>query len=136
MKPRTQPCIALGWSGNEQGSIVCFQVRNVKLVRRRTVEPLPMPNQIIRAMNLWGKLSAKAKRKASTKQLEFLNRNKEKFNWNNEELDLSKAKVLPDMATPHYDVLAEMPGVRLESDFVSDTPVGEWCLATVILAKK
>ena len=47
MKPRTQPCIALGWSGNEQGSIVCFQVRNAKLVRRRTVEPLPMPDQIL-----------------------------------------------------------------------------------------
>ena len=25
MKPRTQPRIALGWSGNEQGSIVCLQ---------------------------------------------------------------------------------------------------------------
>ena len=31
MKPNTQPCIALGWSGNEQGPIVCFQVRNAKL---------------------------------------------------------------------------------------------------------
>ena len=46
-----------------------------------------MPDQIIRAMNLWGKLSAKAKRKASTKQLEFLNGDKEKFDWDNEELD-------------------------------------------------
>ena len=33
MKPRTQACIALGSSGDEQGSVVCFQVSNVKLVR-------------------------------------------------------------------------------------------------------
>ena len=69
-----------------------------------------MPDRIIRAMNLWGKLSAKANRKASTKQLEFLNRNKEKFSWDNEELDLSEVKVLPEMVTPHHDVLAEMSG--------------------------
>ena len=70
-----------------------------------------MPDQIIRAMNLWGELSAKAKHKASTKQLEFLNRNKEKFDWDNEELDLSEAKVLPETVTPHHDALTEMPGV-------------------------
>jgi len=46
---------------------------------------------------------------------------KEKFDWDNEELNLSEAKVLPEMVTPHHDVLAEMPGVQLESDFVSDT---------------
>ena len=103
MKPRTEPCIALGWSRNEQGSIVCFQVRNAKLVQCCTFEPLPMPDLIIRAMNAWGKLSAKAKCKASMKQLEFLNRNKEKFSWDNEELDLSEIKVLPDLVTPHTD---------------------------------
>ena len=59
------------------------------------------------------------------KQLEFLNRNKEKFDWDNEELDFSEANVLPEMAMPHHDVLVEMPGVRLESDFVSDTPAVE-----------
>ena len=63
------------------------------------------------AMNTWGKLSARAKRKASTKQLEFLNRNKEKFSWDKKELDLSEVKVLPEMVTPHHDVMAEMPGV-------------------------
>ena len=33
MSHRTQPCIALGPSGNIQGSIVCFQVKNAKIVR-------------------------------------------------------------------------------------------------------
>ena len=99
MKPRTQACIALGSSGNEQGSVVCFQVSNAKLVRRRAFKQPPMPDRIIRAMNSWGKLSVKARRKASTKLLEFLNQNKEKFDWDNEELYLSEAKVLPEMVT-------------------------------------
>ena len=76
-------------------------------------------------MNAWGRLSAKAKRKALTKQLEFLNQNKEKFSWDNEELDLSKIKVWPNLVTPHNDIPAEMPGVRLESDLVPETSAVE-----------
>ena len=52
--------------------------------------------------------------------MELLNRHKEKYDWDNEELDIDKGLVEEE---PHPDLLAELPGVRLESDYESDDVV-------------
>ena len=52
--------------------------------------------------------------------MELLNRHKEKYDWDNEELEIDKGLVEEE---PHPDLLAELPGVRLESDYESDDVV-------------
>ena len=39
--PRTHSCIALGLSGNRQGSVKCFDLETDKLVVRRTISQIP-----------------------------------------------------------------------------------------------
>ena len=49
--------------------------------------------------------------------LEFLNRKKQPFDWENDELN----KTLPEVEEPIYpDILAEVPGLLIESDFEDD----------------
>ncbi len=52
--------------------------------------------------------------------MELLNRHKEKYDWDNEELEIDKGLVEEE---PHPDLLAELPGERLESDYESDDVV-------------
>jgi len=51
MKPRTEGCIALTPVGNIQGSIWCYTLRTGKVVRRDQWIPLPMPTEVIEAVN-------------------------------------------------------------------------------------
>jgi len=55
IKGRTHPCIALGPSGNWQGSVKCFDLGTGKVVVRRTIKVLPMPDRVLKALNAWGK---------------------------------------------------------------------------------
>jgi hypothetical protein len=41
---RTAPCIVLGPTGNVQGSVFCFNLETKKVITRRVIKPLPMPN--------------------------------------------------------------------------------------------
>ena len=72
MEPRTNPCIAVGTSGNRQGSLLCFKLTNAKVVVRQTIRCHPMPDWIVKLLNALGKASSKT-------SLEFLNRSREKF---------------------------------------------------------
>ena len=54
MDERTHSCIALGPSGNLQGSVKCFDLLTGKLIIRRTVQTVPYPHRIIRLANSWG----------------------------------------------------------------------------------
>ena len=47
MKGRTHPCIYLGPSGNWQGSQMCFDLETGKLVLRRTITRLTMPERVM-----------------------------------------------------------------------------------------
>ena len=49
--------------------------------------------------------------------MEFLNRVGEKFDWDNEELDVPSDKVEDDKPVAHPNIPAEIPGVPLESDY-------------------
>ena len=84
----------------------------------RTIRNMPMPQAIITTVHTWVKHSA---RDEHLGKMVFLNRNKEKYNWDNEDLsdvvDLSE-----DNPTLHNDIPAELPGVDLETDS-SDTQV-------------
>ena len=113
MDERTHSCIALGPAGNLQGSLKCFDLLTGKLVIRRTFKCLPLPERIIKLVNLWGKTS-RSKQFGNT--LEFRDRNKVKYDWDNEEIMENKALVEPSSTVVHAGTLAEIPGVELESD--------------------
>ena len=98
---------------NLQGSVKCFDLLTGKLIIRRTVEAVPYPDRIIRPANSWGKQSQS---KQFGNKLEFFNRNKVKYDWDNEEIEESKALVEPPSTAAHPGILAEIPGVELEAD--------------------
>ena len=64
-------------------------------------------------MNVWGQ---KAQTKKYKDKMQFLNRSKKKFDWDNEELEENVGLVEPEKLI-YPDIPAEIPGVVLESDF-------------------
>jgi hypothetical protein len=58
-------------------------------------------------------LGKKAKQTRTSKRIEFLNRNKEKFDW---DIDEAEEEVLLQ-ASDTDDLPAELPGIPLEEDF-------------------
>jgi hypothetical protein len=117
LKERTHSCISLGTSGNIQGSIKCLDLETGRVVKRRTFKVLQMPERVIKRVIKMGK---KSRQSRSADTLEFLNRHKEKYDWDNEELEIEEGLVEDE---PHPDLLAEIPGVILESDYESDDVV-------------
>ena len=117
MKLRTHGCVALGTSGNWQGTTKCFDIETGKVVTRRVVKEVPYPDCVIKRVNDLGKTPRGEK---YSDGLEFLNRNKQPFDWENEELN----EKLPEVEEPIYpDILAEVPGLVLESDFDDNNDV-------------
>ena len=47
--------MSLGPSGNWQGSQVCFDLKTGRVVLRRVIKILPMPDIFIQLINNWGK---------------------------------------------------------------------------------
>ena len=76
MKLRTHGCVALGTSGNWQGSTKCFDIETGKVVTRRVVKQVPYPNRAIKRVNEWGKTPHGEKYLDGP---EFLNRKKQPF---------------------------------------------------------
>jgi len=56
MAERTHSCLALGPSRNLHGSVKCFDLLTGKVVVRRTIKVLPMPDSILKLINRWGSL--------------------------------------------------------------------------------
>eukprot|EP00956_Cyclotella_meneghiniana_P039836 scaffold180856_cov40-Cyclotella_meneghiniana.AAC.1 len=84
IKDRTQPCIVLGPTGNIQGGVNCYNLVTKRVVERRTITPLPMPDRVIRRVI---KLGERAKQQRTSQRLEFLNRHKERFAWETNDSD-------------------------------------------------
>ena len=57
MKTQTYECISLGSSVNCQGSIKCFDLCTRKVVTRRTVKEVPMPDRTKKLAEKWGSKS-------------------------------------------------------------------------------
>ena len=112
MMPRTHECIALGPAGNIQGSLKCFDIKTGKVVTRRSFTEFPMPDRVIKKVNHWGKTQKNLK---YGRNVEFLNRSREQFSWENKELD-EEVGLVEDEAV-HPEIPAEIPGVELESDY-------------------
>ncbi|KAL7460882.1 LOW QUALITY PROTEIN: hypothetical protein ACHAXS_001318, partial [Conticribra weissflogii] len=108
MVARTLPAIALGPTGNFQGTYKFFSLKTERLLKRRAFTPLPMPDSIIAKVNSWGRRAMQP-----TDKLVFADRNQVPFDWN-ETVD-ENTLVEPNIAAfPAMPV--EMPGVELEYD--------------------
>ena len=51
----THGCIALGTLGNWQSLPLCFILKTAKVVTRRIVNELPMPDRVVKRVNTLGK---------------------------------------------------------------------------------
>ena len=121
MIPRTHKCLALGPSGNLQGSVMCFDLDTGKVVTRRTIKEIPMPESVIKRVNKWG-TSKRGKEFNGT--IEFLNRTRDKFEWENEDISPSE-ETGEQPPLVHPSLTAEVPGILLESDFEDIQPAIE-----------
>ena len=110
--PRTHGCIALGPSGNLQGSLKCFDLETGKVVTRRIIKQIPWPERMLKIANAWGR---KSKRLILKESITFTNRYNKKFGWEND--NLSDLVVTKDqLKIIHPTIAAEVPGIGLDSD--------------------
>ena len=63
MRDRTSPCVVLGPTGNVQGSVRCFNLETKKVITRRTVKELPMPDRVVRRIIRLGRASKQLRTK-------------------------------------------------------------------------
>jgi hypothetical protein len=112
MAPRTHAAIALGPTGNLQGSVKFYCITTGRILKRRSFTPMPMPDHVIQRVNAIGT------REKQGRTFRFLNRRGEPFEWTDEvqEDDPEFQGLLEETAdTAVYpDISAELPGVLLE----------------------
>ena len=89
--PRTHGCIALGLSGNLQGSLKWFDLETGKVATRRIIKQIPGPERMLKIANAWGRMS---KRLILKDSITFTNQHGKKFDWEND--DLSDLEVKND----------------------------------------
>ena len=108
MKDRTHSCLSLGPAGNFQDSLKCFDILTGKVVTRRTIKVLPMPDIFLKTLNRWGLTSWTT---VFGDKLELLNRMKSKYNWDNDDIfNNEEGLVEPEPThTGHHGILAEIP---------------------------
>ena len=78
MKFCTQDCATLGPSRNWQGSQGYFDLETGRVILRRVIKVLPMPDSMIKMINDWGKSQKNADFR---NKLEFWDRLKQKYSW-------------------------------------------------------
>ena len=84
-----------------------------KVIVRRTIKILLMPERILKLEDHWRKSSQSQQ---YGNKLEFLDRRKAKFDWENEDIEEDEGLVEPDLNPITYPgILAEIPGVIMES---------------------
>ena len=88
---RTDSCIALGPSGNRQGSVKCLNLDNGKVLVRRTVRKMPWPDDLPKKVNVLAKKNIK-KAIIRGKDIKFMNRHEKKFDWYNDDIDEMNVK--------------------------------------------
>jgi hypothetical protein len=100
LRDRTQECIALGPTGNVQGSLACFDINTCKVLTRRTVTNFPMPDRVVKKLIAWGKKSKQMRKQDIA--LQFLNCRRMPFDSPDSSQESSK--------------VANFPGIVLEDD--------------------
>ena len=137
MTPQTHKAIALGPTGNLQGSVKFYCIHTGQVLKHCSFTPMPMLDHVIRRVNAIGK------RKGQGCASRFLNRRGEPYEWTDKvPEDDPEFQGLLDKAedTAVYpDVSAELPGVTLEEqerDFqtITEEPKPDfWDLAEAAL---
>ena len=118
---RTIAGIYLGPTGNIQGTRQVFCLKTGIVHKMKTVKVFPMPDNVIKLVNAWGRRYQKVK---SKDLLTFLNRKKQPFEWENEELEDADVEHGPLIRAKHITA-ANIPDIELERDMLSDTVVVE-----------
>ena len=114
MISRTHKAIALGPTGNLQGSVKFYCIHTGRVLKRRLFTPMPMLDSVIQRVN---KIREREKQ---GRTFRFLNRHGEPYEWTDEvpEDDPDFQGLLDeDEGTAVYpDVSAELQGVELEAE--------------------
>ena len=88
-----------------------------------------MPNSVIQIINGWGKSQKNTDFK---NKLEFQDWLKQKYDWENEDLDLGDGKVEEELVSQFTHIPAEIPGVRMAAHVKPDTGAVEAPLITTL----
>ena len=113
-RSRTYPSIYLGPTTNIQGTKKVFDLKTGVVKKPRTVTRFPCPDRVITLVDTWGRRYQKEERK---NKLEFLNRKKLQFDWDNDDLDQPVPLVENSV---HVGTPAQIPGIELESEIEID----------------
>jgi len=120
MVTRNHDGIALGPTGNLQGSVKFYCLNTGQVLKRRDFTELPMSDSIIKRVDAIGK------KKKQGRKFRFLNRKKLPFSWTDEvPKDDKESQGLLEEEAPFPDVNAKLPGVDLERDQVGPNPAVE-----------
>ena len=87
--------------------------------------PLPNARESDKKVNNWGGSSGK---EDYSMKLEFLNRHRQQYDWDNDELTDDAGLMADDVA--HPDITAEIPGIELESEQIVPGPAVETVYVT------
>ena len=110
MKGRIHTCISLGPIGNLQSLLIFFYLEAGKVLLRRAITRLSIPDRVIKIINNW----VKSQKNAGFKnKLEFWYRMKNIYDWENEYLDVSDGKVEVEPVNSYPHIPAEIPGVLM-----------------------
>ena len=114
-EPRTSEGIALGPSGNLQGTVKFLNLNTGAVVKRRKFTILPLTTAVKKQVDAMGE------RERQTKEWMFLDRNKEPFSWSNEvpDDDPQFQGLLEDDA-PYPNVPGDLPGMVVEEGTADD----------------
>ena len=90
MRDRTYASIYLGPTANLQGTKKVFDLKTGVVKKVRTITMFPLPTRVIDLVNAWGRRYQQEER---PDKLEFLNRQKLKYDWDNDDLEYSEGIV-------------------------------------------
>ena len=111
---RTHEAIALGPTGNLQGSVKFYCINTGRVLKRRSFTPMPMPDRVIKRVNAIGQGEGQGR------AFRFVNRRGEPYEWTDEvpkdDPEFQGLLDEGDESAVYPDISAELPGVELEED--------------------
>jgi hypothetical protein len=113
MTPHTHEAIALGPTGNLQGSVKFYFLDTGRVLKRHLFTPVPMPDRIIAKVN---KIGAKEKQ---GRTFRFLNQQAQPYEWTDEVPEDNaefQGLLEEEEAAPYPNLSTELPGGELEHE--------------------
>jgi hypothetical protein len=107
MVAHTHKAIALGPTGNLQGSVKFYCIHTGWVLKRRSFMPMPMPDSVIRRVNTIGE------REKQGRKFRFLN---QEVSHPEDDPDFQGLLDENEGTAVYPDVSAELPGVELEAE--------------------